>query len=81
MATTLRRWLQTSGLSVSPWRARPATIVGAIVFFLIAIAQLLRVIFHVRVVANGVALPLWPSLVAFAIALILAIFLWRESRL
>jgi membrane protein implicated in regulation of membrane protease activity len=81
MARYFNRWLQTTGLTVNPWRARPATIIGAVVFFLIAIVQLLRIILHVRVVANGVALPLWPSIVAFAIALILAVLLWRESRL
>jgi uncharacterized membrane protein len=62
-------------------RTRPATLVAAVVFLLIAIAQLLRLVFHVKVVANGLVIPMWPSIVACVVAAALAIWLWRESRL
>jgi len=59
---------------------KPATTVTAILLFLIAIAQLLRFIFQVEVVAGGFRIPLWPSAIACIVAAILAIMLWRERR-
>jgi hypothetical protein len=38
---------------------RPASLVAAILFWLIALAQLLRVILRVRVTAGSYEIPLW----------------------
>ncbi len=46
---------------------KPASLVAAIVFWLIALAQLLRVSLGVRVTAGHVVIPLWPSVLAFII--------------
>jgi len=43
---------------------KPASLVAAIVFWLIALAQLLRVLFRVEVKAGGLDIPLWPSVLA-----------------
>ena len=59
---------------------RPASFVAAIVFWLIAIAQLLRVLLRVRVVAGGVEIPLWISALAVVVLGALGIWLWREAR-
>jgi hypothetical protein len=59
---------------------RPASLVAAIVFWLIALAQLLRVLLRVEVTAGGVNIPLWISIVAFIILAALGIWLWRERR-
>ncbi len=58
---------------------RPASL---IVFFLwlIALAQLLRVLFRVEVRAGDVTIPLWVSIVAFVVLAALGIWLWRERR-
>jgi hypothetical protein len=40
---------------------RPASLVAAIVFWLIALAQLLRVLLRVRVTAGSHDIPLWLS--------------------
>jgi len=62
-------------------RTRPATLVAAVLFLLIAIGQLLRLVFHVKITANALVIPMWPSIVACAVAAALAVLLWRESRL
>ena len=59
---------------------KPASLVAAILFWLIALAQLLRVLLRVKVTAGGVNIPLWISIVAFIILVALGIWLWRERR-
>ena len=57
---------------------RPASLVAAIVFWLIALAQLLRVLLSVRVTAGSHDIPLWLSAVAFVVLGALGMWLWRE---
>jgi hypothetical protein len=57
---------------------KPASLVAAILFWLIALAQVLRVILKVRVTAGTHDIPLWPSAVAFIILGALGLWLWRE---
>jgi hypothetical protein len=57
---------------------RPASLVAAIVFWLVAIAQLLRVLLQVRVTAGSHDIPLWLSAVAFVVLGALGMWLWRE---
>ncbi len=59
---------------------KPASLVAAIVFWLIALAQLLRVLLRVEVTARGVNVPLWPSALAFIVLGALGIWLWRERQ-
>lgn len=59
---------------------KPASLVAAILFGLIALAQLLRVLFRVEVTAGGVNIPLWVSIVACVVLAALGIWLWRERR-
>jgi hypothetical protein len=59
---------------------RPASLVAAILFWLVALAQLLRVLLRVEVTARGVTIPLWVSIVAFIILAALGVWLWRERR-
>jgi len=59
---------------------KPAALVAAIVFWLIALAQLLRYLVQVRVTAGGHEIPLWPSGVAFLACGALGVWLWRERR-
>ena len=59
---------------------KPAPLVAAIVFWLVAIAQLLRVIIRVRVTEGSHDIPLWPSAVAFVVLGALGLWLWRERR-
>ncbi|MBI1732141.1 MAG: hypothetical protein HYR49_05155 [Gammaproteobacteria bacterium] len=59
---------------------KPFTTIAALVFALIALAQLLRFILAWPVSVNGVAVPVWVSAVAFVIAAGLSCMLWRERR-
>jgi uncharacterized membrane protein len=57
---------------------RPASLVAVIVFWLVVIAQLLRVLLRVRVTAGSHDIPLWLSAVAFVVLGALGMWLWRE---
>ena len=59
---------------------RPASLVAAILFWLIALAQLLRVLLGVRVTAGSHDIPVWLSAVAFVVLGALGLWLWREQR-
>jgi uncharacterized membrane protein len=59
---------------------RPASLAAAILFWLVALAQLLRVLLRVRVTAGGHDIPLWLSAVVFVVLGALGLWLWRERR-
>jgi len=59
---------------------KPASLVAVIVFWLLALAQLLRVILRGRVTAGTHHIPFWPSGVAFIVLGTLGMWLWRERR-
>ena len=58
---------------------KPFSAVAAVVFALVALAQLLRLILGWSVVVNGINIPLWASAVACLIAAGLAVMMWREA--
>jgi len=59
---------------------KPASLVAAILLWLIAFAQLARVLFRVEVTAGGLNIPLWISILAFIVLAAVGIWLWRERR-
>ena len=59
---------------------KPFTAIAILVLSLIAILQLLRAILGWPVSVNGVAIPVWASVIAFVVAGGIAAMLWRESR-
>jgi len=59
---------------------RPFTILAAIVFAFMALAQLARVTLRLRVTLQGDVIPIWPSALIAVAAAILSIMLFRESR-
>ncbi len=59
---------------------KPFTIVAALVFFILAIAHLVRIILQVPIVVGSVTIPTWPSAVVFFLFLILGFKLFREFR-
>jgi hypothetical protein len=60
---------------------KPASLAVAIFLWLIALVQLLRVVFGIRVTTQGVDIPLWVSGLAFIVLVASGIWLWRERRL
>ena len=59
---------------------KPATLITTIFLALISIAHLVRFALGIEVIAGGVTVPMWLSLVACLVTGALAIFLWREHR-
>ena len=59
---------------------KPFTTIAVVVFTAVALLQLLRVVLGWDVVINGFHVPLWGSIVAFAVATLLAVMVWRENR-
>jgi len=56
------------------------TTIVVILLSVISIAHLLRVILQVNVVANGVNIPVWLSILGCIVPAVLAFMLWRENR-
>ncbi len=55
--------------------------VAAAVFFIMSIAQLLRVIFKAKVVVNDkIVIPLWVSMIASPVMFLLALYMFLASR-
>jgi hypothetical protein len=59
---------------------KPVTTIVAILLMAISIAHLLRLILQVNIVANGVNIPIWLSILGCIIPAVLAFMLWRENR-
>ncbi|HUN54272.1 MAG TPA: hypothetical protein VMU29_03865 [Smithella sp.] len=59
---------------------RPASLIVGILLLLLACAQLCRYLFDVRVVAAGIEIPLWPSVIATVILALLGIWLLKERN-
>jgi len=59
---------------------KPVTFLAILVFAIVAILHLLRIIFGWEATLNGLAVPMWPSIVALVVAGGLAAGLWWESR-
>jgi hypothetical protein len=54
--------------------------IAAVVFALVALAQLLRLALGWSIVVNGISIPLWASAIACLVAGGLAVMVWREAR-
>lgn len=59
---------------------KPFTLIAVLVFSLVAALQLLRVALGWEITINGLVIPPWASLVAAALAAVLAVMVWRENR-
>jgi hypothetical protein len=59
---------------------KPVTTIVVILLSAISIAQLLRLIFQVDIVANGVNITIRLSIFGCTVPAVLAFMLWRENR-
>ena len=59
---------------------KPFSTAAAVVFGLVALAQLLRLVLAWPVIVNGIGIPLWPSAIACLAAAGLAVMVWREAQ-
>ena len=59
---------------------KPASSIVSVVLGIIALAHLLRFVFHTEVTVGGTVVPMWVSVVGCAVAAVLAILVFREAR-
>jgi hypothetical protein len=59
---------------------KPSIIVVTVFLLLVSAVHLLRLIFHWKVTANTVDIPMWASAVACIVTALLAGWLWRENK-
>ena len=59
---------------------KPVARITTIFLALVAVAQFLRLLLRVEVVAGGVRIPLWAGALACLFTGALAILLWREGH-
>ena len=60
--------------------SKPFTCIAIVLLSLVALLQLARFVFRWPVLINGFAVPLWFSLLAFVVLVVLAVFVHHESR-
>ena len=59
---------------------KPVTTIVVILLSAISFGHLLRLIFQVSIIANGMNIPLWLSILGCIVPAVLAFMLWRENR-
>lgn len=59
---------------------KPASLVTAIVLDFVAVAHLLRLVFHTEVTVGGAVIPMWISAVGLPVAATLSFLVLREAR-
>lgn len=59
---------------------KPATHLATILLAVVSLAHLARILFGTQVTLADRVIPMWLSWVAFVVAGVLAIMLWREAR-
>ncbi|HAJ26387.1 MAG TPA: hypothetical protein DCG53_03940 [Syntrophus sp. (in: bacteria)] len=59
---------------------KPVTTIVVLLLIVISVAQLLRLILQVEIIAAGFYVPVWLSIFGFIVPAILALMLWRENR-
>ena len=59
---------------------KPVTMGATILLAVVSLAHLMRILFGVHVTVADAYVPMWVSGVAFVVADVLAIMLWRGAR-
>lgn len=59
---------------------RPATLLTCVFLGLVAAGHLLRIAMGIDVTVDDIVIPMWPSVLAVAVTIALAIGLWRDAH-
>jgi len=54
--------------------------VAGVIFLVMSIMQFLRLLFKVKITANGKVIPLWLSMIASPVMLLLSIYMFIAAR-
>jgi hypothetical protein len=58
---------------------RPAALLSGLFLCLVAMGHVLRLLFRVELIADGITIPMWPSFFAIVVPATLAVWLWRDQ--
>jgi hypothetical protein len=67
-------------LEKEPMPIKPVTAIVTLLLIAISAAHLMRVIFQVNVIVNGMVIPVWVSIFICIITTVLSALLWWENR-
>lgn len=59
---------------------KPGTLLAFAFVVFVALAHVVRLAFRIPVVIGGIAVPMWPSVLAVPLFGGLALLIWRETR-
>lgn len=59
---------------------KPGSLFSFAFMILIALAHLLRLVFAIPITVGGLAIPMWPSVLAIPLFAGVALLLWREHH-
>ena len=58
-----------------------ALIVAGLIFFIVAVAHFVRIVFNIQILVAGQILPLWCSYLGFVVALALSIWMFVSCKM
>jgi hypothetical protein len=58
---------------------KPALLVTLILLCVVVVGHLIRVVFQMELIVDGITIPQWPSVLAVVAVLALAVWLYREQ--
>ena len=59
---------------------KPAPLLAAALFTLVAVAHLLRLIYQIELRVGGLVIPMWVSVLGLIVPGALAVALWRDAQ-
>lgn len=59
---------------------KTGSLIAIVLFFLVAIAHLIRLIIGAEVTVEGTPLPQWVSVIGVVVPALVAFLLWKESK-
>lgn len=59
---------------------KPFTKLAVVIFTLVTVVHVLRLLLGWEVTIDGIAIPLWTSVIAGVVTAVLAMMLWIENR-
>lgn len=59
---------------------KPGSLLAVLLLALIAIGHVLRLVFRVEATLDGIAIPMWASIIGVVVPGAVALLLWWETR-
>jgi hypothetical protein len=59
---------------------KPFAFIAVLIFAIVAVAHVVRLIFGLEIIVQGITIPVWLSAIGAIAAAGMSFMLWRESR-